>query len=66
MSTLIVHPDSKEKLSAIKAFMEALKISYEEKGEAQYSPEFVSKVLKGDQDLKEGKGIKIDVEALWK
>ena len=46
--------------------MKALKISFEEKDAGQYNPEFVSKIMKGDKDLKEGKGIKIGADNLWK
>lgn len=66
MSQVIAYPDNKEKLVALKAFMKALKISFEEKDAGQYNPEFVSKIMKGDNDLKEGKGVKIDTDDLWK
>jgi len=64
METLIVHPENKEQLDALKAFMKAFKISFEEK-ETNYDPEFVTMVLQGDQDLKAGKGIKVDIDNLW-
>lgn len=66
MSQLIAYPDNKEKLAALKAFMKALKISFEEKENANYNPDFVAKIMKGDRDLKEGKGIRIDADDLWK
>ena len=31
METLIIHPENKEQLNAIKAFLKALKISFEKK-----------------------------------
>jgi hypothetical protein len=64
METLIVHPQNKEQLDALKTFMKAFKISFEE--EKHYDPEFVAMVLKGDEDLKAGKGIKVDIDNLWK
>jgi hypothetical protein len=65
METLIVHPDNKEQLDALKTFMKAFKISFEEKQSA-YDPEFVAMVLQGDEDIKAGKGVKVDVDNLWK
>lgn len=65
METLIVHPDNKKQLAALKAFMKAFKISFEEK-KSTYNPEFVAMINKGDEDLKAGKGVKVDVDNLWK
>jgi nitrate reductase assembly molybdenum cofactor insertion protein NarJ len=65
MGTLIVHPGNKEQLAALKAFMKALKISFEEQ-KSPYDPEFVAMIKQGDKDLKEGKGVKVDIDNLWK
>ena len=65
MTTLIVHPENKEKLDALKAVMKALKISFEEE-KSPYNPEFVASVLQAEQDIKDGKGVKIATEDLWK
>jgi hypothetical protein len=51
METLIVHPDNKEQLNALKAFMKAFKISFEEK---EYDPEFASKIQKSREQVKNG------------
>jgi len=64
METLIVHPGNKEQLAAIKAFMKALKISFEEK--STYDPEFVAMIKQGEEDLKAGKGVVVDIDNLWK
>ena len=61
METLIVHPDSKEKLNTLKAFMKALKISYKEE-KSPYNSDFVSKILQGDEDIKAGRTKKIMLE----
>jgi len=54
-------------LEAIKAFAAALKMDFETKSsEAPYDPDFVKKILKGREDVKNGKGVKIAVEDLWK
>jgi nitrate reductase assembly molybdenum cofactor insertion protein NarJ len=65
METLIVHPSNKEQLTALKAFMKALKISFEKK-ESPYDPEFVAMIKQGEEDLKNDKGIAVDIDNLWK
>jgi len=65
METLIVQPKNKEQLTALKAFMKALKISFKEKKSA-YDPEFVKMIQQGDKDLQDGKGVKVDIDDLWK
>lgn len=65
MTTLIVHPESKEQSDALKAVMKALKISFEEEKE-EYDPAFVDMILKGEEEIKAGKGVKVDTDNLWK
>jgi len=65
METLIVHPNNKEQLAALKAFIKAFKISFEEE-KSSYDREFVAMVKQGDEDLKAGKGVSVDVDNLWK
>lgn len=65
MATLIVHPKDKEQLTILKTFMKAFKISFEE-AKSPYDPEFVKMIQQGDEDLKAGKGVKVDIEELWK
>lgn len=65
METLIVQPKTKEQLVALKAFIKALKIDFKSE-KSPYSPEFVEKILQGREDIKNGKGIKIATEDLWK
>lgn len=62
METLIVHPENKEQLSAVKAFLKALKISFEKKELESYNPEFVKMVKKaeGNADYKT-----VDPNNLW-
>ena len=36
------------------------------KEESAYDPEFVKKILQGREDVKNGKGVKIKIEDLWK
>lgn len=65
METLIVQPDSKEKSDAIKAFMKALKISFEET-KSPYNPDFVAKIQKGEDDIRNGNTTKISLDDVWK
>jgi hypothetical protein len=63
METLIVHPNNKEQLTALKAFMKAFKISFEEK-ESPYNPEFVAKVQRGREQIKNGQTRVINIADL--
>jgi hypothetical protein len=65
METLIVHPKTKEQLTALKAVIKALKIDFKSE-KSPYNPEFVEKILQGREDIKKGKGVKIDTKDLWK
>ncbi|MDP4290568.1 MAG: hypothetical protein Q8908_05765 [Bacteroidota bacterium] len=65
MGTLIVHPDSKEKLTIIKAFMKALKIPFEEE-KSPYDKKFVTKIQQGDEDIKAGRTKKIMLDDICK
>jgi hypothetical protein len=65
METLIVQPDSKEKSDAIKAFMKALKITFEET-KSPYNPDFVAKIKQGEEDIKTSKTKRISLDDVWK
>jgi len=65
MGTLIVHPDNEEQLVAVKAILQVLKVTFEEEQNA-YNPEFVAEILQAEDDIKNGKGVKIHTEDLWK
>jgi hypothetical protein len=65
METLIARPANKEQLIALKAFMKALKVDFKIE-KSPYDPEFVAKIEKSRQEIKEGKGIRIKVDDLWK
>jgi len=65
METLIVHPENKAQLNAIKQVLKAMKISFEKK-EKPYNLEFVAKIQESDQNYKDGKFKIIKVEDLWK
>jgi|HubBroStandDraft_6_1064221.scaffolds.fasta_scaffold4011480_2 hypothetical protein len=67
METLIVKPKSKEQLTALKAIMKALKVDFkaEKNAESPYSPEFVAKMKKSEEDVKAGRTTNIQPADIW-
>jgi hypothetical protein len=67
---IIAHPNSEDKIEALKAFLNALKIKFEIKdGKSPYNKEFVEMIEQGDEDIKKGKGKKVslkELDDLWK
>ena len=63
METLIVHPNNKEQLNALKAFMKAFKISFEEE-KAGYDPEFVAKIQESRKQVRNGETRVVNIDAL--
>jgi len=79
METFIVHPKNNEERKVIKAFLEALKIKFENfknkpegtsdselAKQSDYSPEFVATMEQSIQDAKEGKVTRIQLDDIWK
>lgn len=64
METLIVQPENKEQLKALKAFMKAMKIRFQ-KEEKPYSEEFVTKMQRAEEDIKAGRTTKIEPADIW-
>jgi hypothetical protein len=66
MNTLTIHPADEHQEKALKAFLEALKVEYDEQEETDETerilanPEFVEKLEEGRKDMQEGKGQKIN------
>ena len=69
MKTLIIHAEA-DKVQIIKDFLNSIKVKFEIKTtsteESPYDPEFVTKIERSRQQLKEGKGRIIKIEDLWK
>jgi uncharacterized membrane protein (DUF106 family) len=63
MESLIVHPQNKEQLDALKTFMKAFKISFEEEKSA-YDPEFVAKIQESRKQVKRGETRIININDL--
>jgi hypothetical protein len=67
METMIMHPKNKEQLDALKAIAKVLKVTFETSKESAYDAAFVADVLEGEKARKDGKkGLRVDVENLWK
>jgi hypothetical protein len=65
MNYLIVHPDSHDKLTAVKAVLKALNVDFNE-AKTPYNPEFVVKMTEGEEDIKAGRTVKVSLDDLWK
>jgi hypothetical protein len=56
----------KKDFPVLKSLAKSLGFEIIEKIENPYNPEFVKEILEAEQSIKEGKGIKIKLEDLWK
>lgn len=65
MATLIAHPENDEKADALRAFMNAQEIQFEE-GESPYDPAFVEKIKRSEADFEAGRFKVINIDDLWK
>jgi predicted transcriptional regulator len=73
METLIIHPQNKEQLTALKAIAKAFKIDFQtcelsekEKVADLYGKEAVASIEQGEEDIKAGRLIRIkDVKNIW-
>ena len=66
MTTLTINTESQEVLKAVKALLNGFQVSYEESKSSPYNPEFVAKIEKSRQEIREGKSVKIDLDDIWK
>lgn len=53
-------------LPLIQELAKILEVEIEEKAEMEYDADFVKEILEAKEDVKSGKGVKIDVKNLWK
>lgn len=66
MESIIVHPENKAQLTALKAVLKAMKIAFEKKEEENITnPELSKLIAKGKEDEKLGKTIKIKASDIW-
>ena len=67
MEAITIHPETKEQLNAVEAFLKALKVPFKKTKEKKpYKPEFVDKIKKSKENFAEGKYTTVKVEDLWK
>ena len=66
MTTLLIKTEDKAILKAVKDLLEDFHVAFEEQEESPYDPEFVKKIKQGRQDVIEGRGVKIDLDDIWK
>jgi hypothetical protein len=70
METIIVHPKNSKEQKVITAFLEALKIKFEDlkkvSEESNYNAEFVASMERSIQDAKEGKLTRMELDDIWK
>ena len=60
----IAHPETSEQVSALKAFMQALKIKFEISKEESYNPDFVEKIMESKRQIAQGKLTEVKQEDL--
>jgi len=76
METLVMHPQNKEQLKALKAIAKALKVPFDKNKEAElterkkgvklYGKDLVEKIERGEKAIKEGKFVTLDPnKSLW-
>lgn len=58
MTTLIMHPENKQQLAALKAVAKALNVSVET---SPYDPKFVAMIKKAQK----GKSVEVDPNDVW-
>jgi len=66
---IILKNVKKKDLPVLKSLAEALGFEISEKSdkkEKPYNPEFVKEILDAEQSIKDGKGVKINLDNLWK
>lgn len=66
MSTLTIYPKTKAEEKLYLQLAKVLKSKINRETKSPYNTEFVKKILKGQKEIREGKGVKIKVEDLWK
>lgn len=60
----IAHPQTSEQVTALKAFMQALKIKFEVAKEDTYNPDFVEKILESKRQIAQGNFTEVKKENL--
>ncbi len=65
METVIMHPENREQLHALKAFAKALKVKFETE-KSPYNPAFVASIKESKKKVEEGNYITLDPgKSIW-
>ena len=63
---IILKNVKKKDYPVLQSLTKSLGFEIVEKLEKPYNPEFVKEILEADQSIKDGKGVRIKTEDLWK
>jgi hypothetical protein len=63
---IILKNVKKKDYLVLQSLAKSLGFEIVEKPEKPYNPEFVKEILEADQSIKDGKGVRIKTEDLWK
>ena len=63
---LVLKNVKKKDLAIFKSLAKSLGFEIEKKEDKPYNPEFVKEILEAEESIKEGRGVKIKLEDLWK
>jgi hypothetical protein len=63
---LVLKNVKKKDLAIFQSLAKSLGFEIDKKEDKPYNPEFVKEILEAEQSIKEGRGIKIKLEDLWK
>ncbi|MCL6257604.1 hypothetical protein M3O96_00790 [Aquiflexum sp. TKW24L] len=63
---LVLKKVKAQHLPLIQELAKILEVEIEEKAEMEYDSDFVKEVLDAKEDINSGKGVKVDIENLWK
>jgi hypothetical protein len=63
---LVLKNVKKKDYSVLKALAKALSFEIVENIDKPYNPEFVKEILDAEKSIKEGRGVRINLEDLWK
>ena len=66
MESITIHPQTKDQIETVKAFLKALKIPFQQSMESPYNPDFVKKIKESEASVKAGDTYKISLDEIWK
>ncbi len=66
METLLVQPENKEQLKAVKAFLKALKVEFTTSNNKGYNKEWEEKMKRSEDDYEAGRVKEMKTDDLWR